>query len=179
MFLIPRHSSENRRFIPFGFFDKNIIVSDSCTALPNASMYHFGVISSSMHMTWVKYICGRIKSDFRYSNVLVYNNFPWPEDITDKKKSTIENAVHKVLEARAGFPDSSLADLYDPLTMPSKLVKAHQELDKAVDLAYRPQPFVSETKRIEFLFDLYERYIGSSLPGIETETKKVKSKTKS
>jgi hypothetical protein len=156
--LIPRHSSENRRFIPFGFFDKDIIVSDSCTALPNASMYHFGIISSSMHMVWVKYICGRIKSDFRYSNVLVYNNYPWPEIPTDKQKEAIEKAAQKVIDARAEFPDSSLADIYDPLTMPSILVKAHNELDKAVDLAYRPQPFINETKRIEFLFELYDKY---------------------
>jgi hypothetical protein len=156
--LIPRHSSENRRFIPFGFFDKEVIVSDSCTALPNATSFHFGIISSSMHMVWVKFICGRIKSDFRYSNVLVYNNFPWPENPTEKQKEAIEKAAQNVLDARAAFPGSSLADLYDPLTMPPPLVKAHQELDKAVDLAYRPQPFINETKRMEFLFELYDKY---------------------
>jgi hypothetical protein len=156
--LVPRHSSENRRFIPFGFFDKEIIVSDSCTALPNATLFHFGVISSSLHMTWVKYVCGRIKSDYRYSNVLVYNNFPWPENPSEKQKETIEAAAQKVLDARAEFPGSSLADLYNPLTMPPALVKAHNALDKAVDLAYRPQSFSSETKRIEFLFELYDKY---------------------
>ena len=156
--LIPRHSSENRRFIPFGFFNKDIIVSDSCIALPNASLYHFSIISSTMHMVWVKYICGRIKSDFRYSNVLVYNNYPWPENPSDKQKEAIESSAQNVLDVRLAFPNSSLADLYDPLTMPPALVKAHQELDKAVDLAYRPQPFTSETKRIEFLFELYDKY---------------------
>ncbi len=156
--LIPRHSSENRRFIPFGFFSKDIIVSDSCTALPNATMFHFGVISSLMHMAWVKNICGRIKSDFRYSNVLVYNNYPWPENPTEKQLKTVGEAAQKVLDVRTEFPGNSLADLYDPLTMPPALIKAHKELDKAVDLCYRPQPFINETKRIEFLFELYDKY---------------------
>lgn len=162
--LIPRHSSENRRYIPFGFFSKEIIVSDSCTALPNATLFHFGIISSSLHMTWVKYVCGRIKSDYRYSNVLVYNNFPWPENPTEKQKETIEAAAQKILDTRAEFPGSSLADLYNPLTMPPVLVKAHNELDKAVDMAYRPQPFASETKRIEYLFGLYDKYTSGLFP---------------
>ena len=111
-----------------------------------------------MHMSWMKHTCGRMKSDYSYSNTIVYNNFPWPENPTEKQKEAIEKAAQKVLDTRAEFPGSSLADLYDPLTMPPALVKAHNELDKAVDLAYRPQPFVSETKRIEFLFELYDRY---------------------
>ena len=111
-----------------------------------------------MHLVWVRNICGRIKSDFRYSNDIVYNNFPWPENPTAKQRSTVEKAAQNVLDVRKGFGGSSLADLYDPLTMPPRLVKAHQELDKAVDLCYRSQPFVSETKRIEFLFELYEKY---------------------
>lgn len=109
-------------------------------------------------MTWVNYICGRMKSDYSYSTSIVYNNFPWPENPTKKQKETIEAAAGRVLDARAEFPNSSLADLYNPLTMPPSLVKAHNQLDKAVDLAYRPQPFVSETKRIEFLFGLYDKY---------------------
>ena len=109
-------------------------------------------------MTWVKYVCGRLESRFRYSNTIVYNNYPWPENPSDKQKEVIEKAAQKVLDARAEFPNSSLADLYDPLTMPPALVKAHNELDKAVDLAYRPQPFINETKRIEFLFELYDKY---------------------
>jgi type I restriction-modification system DNA methylase subunit len=156
--LIPRHSSENRKYIPFGLFDKSFIVSDSCLFVPNASLFHFGVLSSVMHIVWIKTVCGRIKSDYRYSNEMVYNNFPWPENPTDKQKQAIEKASQKVLDARAGFPNSSLADLYNPLTMPPALVKAHNELDKAVDLAYRPQPFINETKRIEFLFELYDKY---------------------
>jgi hypothetical protein len=109
-------------------------------------------------MTWVRTVCGRIKSDFRYSNTIVYNNYPWPENPNESQIQKIEQAAQKVLDARALFPESSLAVLYDPLTMPPELVKAHQELDKAVDLAYRPHPFPSEAKRMEFLFELYEKY---------------------
>jgi len=157
--LIPRHSSENRKYIPFGFFTPNSIIADSCNSIPNSTLYHFGVITSVMHMVWIKTVCGRIKSDFRYSNDIVYNNYPWPENPSDKQKEAIEKAAQKVIDTRTEFPTSSLADLYDPLTMPPALVKAHNELDKAVDLAYRPQPFINETKRIEFLFELYDKYI--------------------
>ncbi|HMO32307.1 MAG TPA: hypothetical protein PKE07_04860 [Lacibacter sp.] len=170
--IIPRHSSESRRYIPFGFFDSGTIVSDSCTALPDATLYHFGILTSEMHNTWIKNVCGRIKSDFRYSNVLVYNNFPWPENQTEKQRQSVEAAAQAVLDARAEFPDASLADLYDPNTMPPVLVKAHQQLDKAVDLCYRPQPFPSEAKRIEFLFELYDKYTA----GLFVKEKKSKGK---
>ncbi|WP_448519567.1 class I SAM-dependent DNA methyltransferase [Rhodoflexus sp.] len=156
--LIPLHSSENRKYIPIGFFDKNSIVNNSCSFIPNAKLYHFGILMSIMHMAWVKTVCGRIKSDYRYSNELVYNNFPWPQNPSEKQIKAIEVAAQKVLDVRAQFPDSSLADLYDPVAMPPALVKAHNELDKAVDLAYRPQPFTSEANRMEFLFALYEQY---------------------
>ena len=109
-------------------------------------------------MAWMSYVCGRMKSDFIYSNKIVYNNYPWPENPTDKQIKAIEISAQKVLDSRTEFPNSSLADLYHPLTMPPVLVKAHNELDKAVDLAYRPQPFINEAKRIEFLFELYEKY---------------------
>lgn len=124
----------------------------------NASVFHFGILTSKMHMVWVKYTCGRMKSDYSYSNTIVYNNYPWPENPTEKHKESIEKAAQKVLDTRAEFPNSTLADLYDPLTMPPALVKAHNELDKAVDLAYRPQPFTSDANRMEFLFELYEKY---------------------
>ena len=109
-------------------------------------------------MAWVKNICGRLKSDYRYSKDIVYNNYPWPENPNEKQITSIETASQKVLDSRAEFPNSSLADLYDPLTMPPSLVKAHHELDKAVDLAYRPQAFTSEANRMVFLFELYEKY---------------------
>ena len=156
--VVPRVSSENRPYIPFGFFDKNSIVSDTCMSIPNGNKYHFGVLMSKMHMAWVKYICGRLKSDFRYSKDIVYNNFPWADSITDKQSLAIETATQKVLDARLQFPNSTLADLYDTLTMPPVLIKAHNELDKAVDLAYRPQAFTSEANRMVFLFELYEKY---------------------
>ncbi len=156
--LIPRVSSENRKYIPLGFLPKDVIVSDTATFIPNATKFHLGVLTSEMHMAWVKTVCGRLKSDFRYSNDIVYNNYPWPENPSEKQIKAIETAAQKVLDARAEFPGSSLADLYDPLTMPPQLVKAHQALDKAVDLAYRPQAFTGEANRMEFLFALYEKY---------------------
>jgi hypothetical protein len=111
-------------------------------------------------MAWVKYTCGRLKSDYRYSNSIVYNNYPWPENPTAKQKEAVEKAAQQVLDIRDKYQatGSSLADLYDPITMPPDLVKAHQQLDKAVDLCYRSAPFTSESKRMEFLFELYEKY---------------------
>ncbi len=168
--LIPSHSSENRKYIPLGFFSKENIINKSCFSIPNANLFHFGVLMSTMHMAWVKTVCGRLKSDFRYSKDIVYNNFPWPENPTEKQIANIEEKAQKVLDARAVFQKSkgacslvgenecSLADLYNPLTMPPVLIKAHNELDKAVDLAYRPQAFTSEANRMVFLFELYEKY---------------------
>jgi len=156
--LVPLTSSENRKYIPLGFFSKDYIVTNSCSVIANASLYHFGILSSVMHIAWVKYTCGRLESRFRYSNTIVYNNFPWAENPSEKQIKTVEIAAQKVIDTRTEFPNSTLADLYDPLTMPPALVKAHIDLDKAVDLAYRPQPFTSEAKRMEFLFELYEKY---------------------
>jgi type II restriction/modification system DNA methylase subunit YeeA len=168
--IIPRVSSENRKYIPIGYVQKDIIVSDSAISLPNAKLYHFGILISLMHMNWVKTTCGRLKSDYRYSNTIVYNNYPWPENPTDKQIKTIEDKAQNVLDVRASFPNSSLADLYNPLTMPPTLVKAHNELDKAVDSAYSKQVFTSEAKRMEFLFELYEKYT----TGLFVKEKKMK-----
>jgi hypothetical protein len=170
--VIPEVSSENRKYIPIGFLNSNIIPTNLLQLIPNGELYHFGVLESEMHMTWVKNVCGRLKSDYRYSNSIVYNNYPWPENPTDKQKDAVEKAAQAVLDARAMFPDSSLADLYDPNTMPPALVKAHQQLDKAVDLCYRPQPFINETKRIEFLFELYDKYTA----GLFVKEKKARKK---
>ncbi len=170
--LIPGVSSENRKYIPIGYLNNDVIASDLARTIPNASLYHFGILESIMHMGWVKYVCGRLKSDFRYSGSIVYNNFPWPENPTEKQIKAIEDAAQKVLVARLQFPESSLADLYDPLTMPPVLVKAHNELDKAVDLAYRPQAFTSEANRMVFLFELYEKYTA----GLFAKEKPKKSK---
>lgn len=170
--IIPRHSSEQRKYIPFGFFDCTVIVSDSCTALPDANLYHFGVLSSIMHNTWMKYTCGRIKSDYRYSNTLVYNNFPWPEFPSKKVTNEVENAAKQILEIRSQFQASTLADLYDPNFMPHSLYKAHQQLDKAVDKCYGNRNFKSEAERMEFLFRLYDRYT-SGLFKVEKKRKNV------
>jgi hypothetical protein len=108
-------------------------------------------------MAWVKQVCGRLKSDYRYSNKLVYNNYPWPEAGSDKQQAAVEAAAQAVLDARKAFPNATLADLYDPLAMPPALVKAHADLDRAVDLCYRPQPFQNDRQRVEHLFALYEK----------------------
>jgi hypothetical protein len=155
--VIPRVSSENREYIPIGFFDKNSIVSDTCMSIPNGTLFHFGVLMSAMHMAWVKTTCGRLESRFRYSKDIVYNNYPWPKNLTEKQIKKIEEKAQKVLEARKEF-SFSLSDMYDPLFMPPVLRKAHNELDKAVDTAYRTAPFTSEANRMVYLFELYEKY---------------------
>lgn len=154
----PTVSSVNRKYIPIAFLSPETIASNQLYVLPNANVFYFGILTSVIHMSWVKYVCGRLKSDYRYSASIVYNNFPFPEDPTDKQIKAIEEKAQKILDTRAQFPNNSLADLYDPLSMPPELVRAHNELDKAVDLAYRSQPFISEAKRVEFLFELYEKY---------------------
>lgn len=155
--LIPRHSSEKREYIPIGFMDKNTIPSDGVQVIPNATIYHFGILTSKMHMTWNKYICGRLKNDFRYSN-LVYNNFVFPE-VTQQEKREIEKYAQLILDTRALYKDSSLAELYDPLTMPPDLLKAHQKLDKAVDKAYGCSKFKSDSERMKLLFEMYEEHV--------------------
>jgi hypothetical protein len=156
--VIPRVSSENRKYVPMGFFDHDSIAGDTCMIIPDAAMYHFGVLTSTMHMAWMRYVCGRLKSDYRYSKDIVYNNFPWPFS-SDKQEAAIEEAAQAVLDARARFPDSSLADLYSPLTMPPELVKAHQKLDKAVEKAYG-RSFDDDSQRVAYLFELYQKMSG-------------------
>ncbi len=155
--LIPRHQSEKRHYFPMGYLRQSDLAGDSCLVMPNATLYHFGVLSSAMHMAWVRQVCGRIKSDYRYSASLVYNNYPWPQGVTDKQKARVEKFAQAVLDARAKHPDATLADLYDPLAMPANLSKAHANLDRAVDACYRAQPFTSERQRVEYLFMLYEK----------------------
>ena len=133
--IIPRHSSENRRYIPFGFVSPEIVVNDAVQIIPGASLYHFGILTSNVHMAWVRAVCGRIKSDYRYSKDIVYNNFPWPTP-TEQQEQKIEQTAQAVLDARSLYPDCSLADLYDELTMPPELRKAHHQNDIAVMQAY-------------------------------------------
>src|SRR3989344_4118218 len=154
--LVPRHSSENRMYVPMGFFSKDSIVADSCMAVGAATLYHFGVLESEMHMAWMRAVCGRLESLYTYSKHIGNNNFPWPEKPAVAQKKVVEEAAQEVLNARTKYPDATLADLYDPLSMPPDLLKAHKALDKAVDACYGKKNFSSEPKRLEFLFELFK-----------------------
>jgi len=154
--VVPEVSSERRRYIPIGFLEPEILCSNLVKIIPNATLYHFGILTSNVHMAWVRAVCGRLKSDYRYSNTMVYNNFPWPT-ATDEQKASIETLAQAVLDARANYPESSLADLYDPLTMPPDLLKAHQALDKAVMKLYNfPVKDFTEADCVAKLMALYE-----------------------
>ncbi|MEI6881056.1 MAG: DNA methyltransferase [Bacteroidota bacterium] len=155
---LPRVSSENRKYIPITILKKEVIAGDKVYTISSESKYVFGILLSSMHMSWMRVTSGRLKSDYSYSTQLTYNNYPWAENPTEKQIKAIEEKAQNILDVRAEFPKSSLADLYKPTSMPPALVKAHNELDKAVDLAYRPQAFTSEANRMVFLFELYEKY---------------------
>jgi len=165
--LIPSVSSERRQFIPMGFMSPKVIASNLCLIIPDAVHLHFGILSSTMHMAWVRQVCGRLKSDYRYSNKLVYNNFPWP-DATAGQRERVEEKARAVLAAREPhLPPrglGTLADLYDPLAMPPELLRAHTELDRAVEKCYRVEPFHSDRERVEFLFSLYEKLTAPLLP---------------
>ena len=154
--LIPRHSSENRRYIPFGYLSSDVICGDANMMIPDAGIYHFGIMESNVHMAWVRAVCGRIKSDYRYSKDVVYNNFPWPNP-TPEQKARIEQTAQAILDARALYPDSSLADLYDEVTMPPELRRAHQDNDRAVMAAYGfPVKGFTESDCVARLFEMYQ-----------------------
>ena len=154
--IIPSHSSENRRYIPMGFMSPDVICSNANLMIPDATLYHFGILESNVHMAWMRCVCGRIKSDYRYSNDIVYNNFPWPTP-TEEQRAKIEQTAQAILDARAKYPDSSLADLYDDLTMPVELRKAHQDNDRAVMQAYGfPIKTMTESQCVAELFKLYQ-----------------------
>jgi hypothetical protein len=155
--LVPSVSSERRRYIPIGFMDQSVVASNLVFVVPYADKWMFGILCSEMHMAWTRITCGRLKSDFRYSNKLVYNNYPWPQDATEASRAGVEKAAQAVLDARAQFPGSTLADLYDPVAMPPALAKAHAALDLAVDRCYRKEPFHTDRERVEYLFALYEK----------------------
>jgi len=149
---IPKTSSEKRPYMPIGFLEREIASTELFTC-QDADNFHFGVLTSSMHMAWVRSVCGRLKSDFRYSAGIVYNNFPWPESVSDDRRACIEQAAAAVLAAREKYPDASLADLYDPLSMPPDLLRAHQKLDREVDAAYSRRKFTGDADRVAFLFE--------------------------
>lgn len=162
---IPEVSSERRKFIPIGFLSSDVVPSNKIQTIPDGTVFQFGVLCSSMHNAWMRYTCGRLESRYSYSASIVYNNYPWPgfagEPLSDKHRTAIEHAAQCVLDVRAQFASSSLADLYDPLTMPPALLKAHQKLDTAVDAAYQPsggkKSYASDAERVAFLFEQYER----------------------
>ncbi len=156
--IVPITTGEGRKYIPIGFGTTAVIPAVTIQTIPNGNLYHFSILQSLMHMAWVKTVCGRLESRFRYSKDIVYNNFPWPENPSEKQMKAIEVLGQKILNIRMQYSESSLAEMYKSNGMPPLLVKAHNELDKAVDLVYRPQPFTSEANRVVFLFELYERY---------------------
>ncbi|MDP2886070.1 MAG: class I SAM-dependent DNA methyltransferase [Ignavibacteria bacterium] len=153
--LIPLHSSEFRDYIPLAFISSDYVANNSCALLPNATHFHFGVLHSKMHMAWTRQICGRLEGRYRYSNNIVYNNFPWPQNPPEKARHLVEQQVAHMLAVRKEFGNSTLADLYDPNLMPKKLVDAHALLDAAVDSCYRTKAFSSELDRLEYLFGQY------------------------
>lgn len=154
--LVPSVSSERRRYVPIGFMKSDVISSNAVQIIPNATLYHFGILTSNVHMAWMRVVCGRLKSDYRYSKEQVYNTFPWPNP-TDEQKAKIERTAQAILDARAKFPESSLADLYDEVTMPSELRKAHQENDRAVMQAYGfPIKTMTESQCVAELFKMYQ-----------------------
>jgi type II restriction/modification system DNA methylase subunit YeeA len=156
--VIPSVSSERRDYIPMDLMQPNVIASNLCLTVEGADLFHFGVLSSTMHMAWVRTVAGRLKGDYRYSNQVVYNNFPWPRDTSERHRVQVVEAAEAVLSARAEHEQSTLADLYDPLTMPGNLARAHERLDHVVDQCYRGARFGSEAERVEFLFRLYSDY---------------------
>ena len=162
--VVPEVSSERRAYIPMAILSPKVICSNTTQFIPGASLYQFGILTSAMHMAWIKRVAGRLKSDFRYSNSLVYNNYPWPLSPTGAQQAKVEELAQGVLDARAQFPDSTLAALYDPLLMPPVLLRAHQQLDRAVERCYRAEGFANDQARVEFLFALYEQLTAPLLP---------------
>ena len=155
--VIPEVSSERRKYVPMGFMSPDILCSNLVKIIPNAILYHFGILTSNVHMAWMRAVCGRLKSDYRYSKDVVYNNFPWPTP-TDEQKAKIKETAQAILDARALYPDSSLADLYDETTMPPELRKAHQQNDKAVMRAYGFDiKTTTETSCVAELMKMYQK----------------------
>ena len=158
--VVPAVSSEKRRYVPIGFLNSDTIPTNLVIIIPDASLYHFGVLESNVHMSWMRTVCGRLKSDYRYSKDIVYNNFPWP-DPTPEQKAKIEQTAQAILDARALYPEASLADLYDELTMPPELRKAHQANDRAVMQAYgMPIKETDEAACVAWLMRLYQEKVG-------------------
>ena len=157
--VVPEVSSERRRYVPMGFMDDSVLCSNKVRLMPNATLFHFGILTSNVHMAWMRAVCGRLKSDYDYSIKIVYNNFPWPTP-RDAQRAKIEQTSQAILDARTLYPDASLADLYDETTMPPELRKAHQMNDKAVMLAYGfSVKDMTESKCVAELMRMYQQLI--------------------
>ena len=158
--VIPEVSSERRRYVPIGYMNDSVLCSNKVRLMPDATLFRFGILTSNVHMSWMRAVCGRLKSDYSYSINIVYNNFPWPTP-TNEQKATIEKTAQGILDARALYPDASLADLYDELTMPPELRKAHQANDRAVMQAYgMPIKETDEAACVAWLMRLYQEKVG-------------------
>lgn len=176
---IPEVSSERRDYIPIAYLGQDVLCGNKLRLIANASLYHFGVMTSTMHMAWMRQVAGRLESRYQYSALIVYNNFPWPDAtgqaLSDQHRQAIEQAAQCVLDARAQFPEASLADLYDPLSMPPALLRAHLRLEAAVDKAYQPcggkKEWKNDAERVAFLFGLYEQ---ATRPLAQTEGRRRK-----
>ncbi|WP_370175525.1 type IIL restriction-modification enzyme MmeI [Sphingobium abikonense] len=172
-------SSERREYVPVGWMTPPAIPSNKLLVIAEAKLWHFGLVESRMHMSWLSHVGGRLESRFQYSPGLVYNTFPWP-DANDAQRAEVERLAQGVLDARAAWPTSSLADLYDPDTMPANLRKAHAALDLAVDRLYRPRakgaPFASDRERVEHLFGLYEALVNPMAQEAAKQNKRVSRK---
>lgn len=173
---IPKVSSERRAYVPIGWLEPPVIPSDLVFVLNHADLWDFALITSRMHMAWLRFIGGRLKSDYRYSIGMVYNPFPWPAAPDTKTREKIRALAQGVLDARAAHQGATLADLYDPDTMPPDLRKAHRALDEAVDKLYRAQPFASDRERVEHLFALYEKLTAPMLAAAGAKPTKPRGK---
>lgn len=170
--LVPEVSSERRRYVPIGFMPPDVISSNKNYLIAEPSLFLFGLLQSAMHISWLGAVGGRLESRFQYSGTMVYNTFPWPTP-TDKQRTSIETAAQAVLDARAAHPGANLADLYDPLTMPPDLVKAHQKLDAVVDASYGYKGGSTDAARVAFLFKLYQE-LTSLLPVVGSKPKRAR-----
>jgi hypothetical protein len=153
--VVPKVSSERRKYVPMGFLHDDTIPTDLLFILPSATLYHFGILESNVHMAWMRAVCGRLEMRYRYSKDIVYNNFPWP-DPTEEQKAKIEQTAQAILDARALYPDSSLADLYDPTLMPPPLLNAHRQNDRVVMQTYGFNTRMTESECVAQLFALYQ-----------------------
>ena len=174
--VVPKVSSERRDYVPIGWLQPPVVPSDLVFVLQDADLWHFGILTSRMHMAWLRHIGGRLESRYRYSIGIVYNTFPWPS-ATDTQRDLVRSLAQAVLDARGQSPGATLADLYDAAVMPTALRRAHQALDAAVDRLYRAAPFTSDRDRVELLFGLYERLVSPLTAVAQRPKRRVRQRT--